>query len=151
MWNRSWEFFPSDHLSWSIARSGTVINNNDPRTERYSHWLAVDFRPNSSSAYFFDSYRIILLVPSIQVFVRCNCTVWHYNKRQIQCLTITSPAYIAVYSLTTLLGVTAGNILSDTSIPTTQSDRSIGSSLLHSEDRYQEAAVNAAPFSIKGS
>jgi len=43
--------------------------------------------PKSSSAYFFDSYGIVPLVPDIAVFKRRNCTVWDCNRRQVQGLT----------------------------------------------------------------
>ena len=41
----------------------------------------------SSGAYYFDSYGIVPLVPAIRQFLRRNCTVWHYKKRQLQGLT----------------------------------------------------------------
>ena len=50
-----------------------------------SHWLAVQFLPKSYSAYYFDSYGMPpSLVPTIHAFVRRNCTVWDYNRRQLQ-------------------------------------------------------------------
>jgi len=54
----------------SVTQSGTVI-----------------FLPKSSSAYLFDSYGIVLLVPDIAAFIRRNSTVWDYNRRQLQGLT----------------------------------------------------------------
>jgi len=45
------------------------------------------FFPKSSSAYYFDSYVILPLVPDVEAFIRRNCTVWDYNKRQLQVLT----------------------------------------------------------------
>jgi len=45
------------------------------------------FFPKSSSAYYFDSYGILPLIPDIEAFIRRNCTVWDYNKRQLQGLT----------------------------------------------------------------
>jgi len=57
--------FPSDLLPHSIARSGTVIINADPHTEKGSHWLAIHFEPKASSAYYFDSYDISPLIPTI--------------------------------------------------------------------------------------
>ena len=79
--------FPSDMLPRSVTQTGTVIINTDPHTEKGSHWLAVHFFPKSSSAYYFDSYGILPLVPDIEAFIRRNCTVWDYNKRQLQGLT----------------------------------------------------------------
>ena len=82
------DVFPSDLLPQSIAQtSTTVIVNADPHTEGGSHWLAVHFRLKSSSAYYFDSCGIVPLVPSIQAFIKCNCTTWDYNRRQLQGLT----------------------------------------------------------------
>ena len=45
------------------------------------------FLPKSSNVYFFDSYGIIRLVPEIAAFIRLNCTVWDYNRTQLQGLT----------------------------------------------------------------
>jgi hypothetical protein len=69
----------------SIARAAcTVIINANPHTEKGSQWLAIRFLPKSSGTYYFDSYGIVPLVPAIREFLRRNCTVWHYNKRQLQ-------------------------------------------------------------------
>ena len=80
------EVFPSDLLpsSRSILKPCTLIVNADPHTEGGSHWQAIRLTPRSSRAYYFDSYGIIPLVPSIQAFVKRNCTSWKYNKRQLQ-------------------------------------------------------------------
>ena len=75
--------FPSDMLPRSVTQTGTVIINTDPHTEKGSHWLAVLFFPKSSSAYYFDSYGILPIVPYIEAFIRRNCTVWDHNKRQL--------------------------------------------------------------------
>jgi len=69
------EIFPSDMLPRSVTQSGTVIMNADPHTEKVSHWLPEHFLPKSSSAYFFDSYGIVPLVPDIAAFIRRNCAV----------------------------------------------------------------------------
>ena len=61
--------FPSDLLQQSVSQSDTVIINADPLTEKVSHWLAVLFRPNSASAYYFDSYGFVPYVPDIQAFI----------------------------------------------------------------------------------
>jgi len=79
--------FPSDMLPRSVTQSGKVIINADPHTEKCSHWLAVHFLTKSSSAYFFDSYGIVPVVPDIAAFIRRNCTVWDYNRRHVQGLT----------------------------------------------------------------
>ena len=81
------EVFPSDLLPHSTAHACTVIINADPHTEKCSHWLAVQFLPISSRAYF-DSYGMPpTLVPAIHEFIRRNCTVRDYNNRQPQRLT----------------------------------------------------------------
>jgi len=71
-------------LPFSITKSGTVIINADRQKEKVSHWLAVNFLPKSSSAYFFGSYGIIPLVHDIAAFMIRNCYVWDYNWRQLQ-------------------------------------------------------------------
>jgi len=79
--------YPSDYLTRSVTRLGTVIINADPHTEKGSHWLAVQLRPRSSSAYYVDSYGIVPLVHPIQAFIRRNCITWDHNMRQLQSLT----------------------------------------------------------------
>jgi len=79
--------FPSGLLPQSVAQSGRVIINADPHTEKVSHWLTLHCRPKSASAYYFDSYAFVPLVPDIQAFIRRKSTVSYYNKRQLQGLT----------------------------------------------------------------
>jgi len=79
--------FPSDMLPPSIAQSGTDIINTDPHKEKISHWLVVLSLPKYSSAYFSDSYGIVPLVAYIAAFIRHNCTVWDYKRRQLQVVT----------------------------------------------------------------
>ena len=80
--------FRSDLLPHTIAHAFTVIINADPHAEKSSHWLAVQFVPKSSSAYYFDSYGMPpTLVPAIHAYIRRNCTIWDYNRRQLQGLT----------------------------------------------------------------
>ena len=82
--------FPSDLLPGHyIARSGTLIVNTDPHTESGSHWLAIHFQSKSHSSYYFDSYGLPPYIPSIQSFIRRNCSVWDYNTVQLQGLTST--------------------------------------------------------------
>jgi hypothetical protein len=77
--------FPSDLLPHSIPQTTcTVIINTDPHTESGSHWLAVHFEPRSSSAYYFDSFGRPPHIPTIQEFLRRNCTVQEYNAIQLQ-------------------------------------------------------------------
>jgi len=75
--------FPS-HL---LPQSATVLINADTQTGNFSHWLAVHFRPKSSSAYNFNSFGILQVVPYIQAFIRLKPTVSDYNKRKLQGLT----------------------------------------------------------------
>jgi hypothetical protein len=77
--------YPSDLLPHSIKKqTGTVIINTDPHTKQGSHWLAVNFQPKSSTAFYFDSYGQPPSDPNILSFLRRNCTVWNYNKTQLQ-------------------------------------------------------------------
>jgi len=79
--------FPSDMLPRFVTQSGTVIINADPRTEKASLWLAYIFYQNPPVTFFFDSYGIVPLVPDIAAFIRCNCTIWDYNRIKLQDLT----------------------------------------------------------------
>jgi len=83
------DVFPSDLLPSSrpILKPCTLNVNADPHTEGGSHWLALRLTPRSSSAYYFDSYGTVALVPAIQAFLKRHCTTWEYNKRQLQGLT----------------------------------------------------------------
>jgi len=81
--------FLSDLLPQSITRSGSIIINTEPHTETGSHWLAIHFKPRSSIAYYFDSYGIFPIIPTIHAFLRRNCNVWDYNTLQLQGLTCT--------------------------------------------------------------
>ena len=80
------DVFPSDLLPSSrpVRKPCTLMVNANPHTEGGSHWLAIRLTPRSSSAYNFDSYGIVPLVPSIQAFLHQNCTTWEYNKTQLQ-------------------------------------------------------------------
>ena len=99
--------FPSDLLPLSVSQFGTVIINADPHTEKVSHWLTVYFRPKSASAYYFDSYGFVPLVPDIQAFIRRNSTVSNYNKIQLQGLTSNvCGKYCCLFALYTDLGYT---------------------------------------------
>jgi len=79
--------YRSDMLPRSVMRLGTVIINADPHTEKGSHWLALHLRPKSSSAYYFDSYGIVPLVPAILAFIKRNCITWDHKRCQLQSLT----------------------------------------------------------------
>ena len=80
------DVYASDLLPRSITKTCTAIVNADPLTEGGSHWLAVQFRPKSSYAYYFDSYGIVPFVPDIVAFVTRNFT-WDHNKKTLQSLT----------------------------------------------------------------
>jgi len=87
--NSFFDVVPSDLLPSSspVRKPYTLIVNADPHGDGGSHWLAISLTPRSSSAYYFDSYGIVPLVPSIQAFSLHNCTIWDYNKKQLQGLT----------------------------------------------------------------
>jgi hypothetical protein len=80
------DMFPSDLLPSlrPILKQFTLIYNADPHTEGGSHSLAISITPRCSSAYYFDLYGIVPLVPAIQGFLKRHCTTWDYNKRQLQ-------------------------------------------------------------------
>ena len=60
------------------------IVNTDPHTASGSHWLAIHFQSRSHFCYYFDSYGLPPFIPSIQSFIRRNCSVWDYNSVQLQ-------------------------------------------------------------------
>jgi len=80
--------YPSDFLPRPITETCTFIVTADPQTEGGSHWLAIHFRPKSSSPCYFDSYGIVPFVPNILAFIKRNCTTWDHNEKQLQSLTI---------------------------------------------------------------
>ena len=75
--------FPSDILPRFVTQTGRVILNADHHTEKYSHWLSTHFLPKSSGAYFSDSYVIVPLVIDITAYIKRNCTVWDYKRREL--------------------------------------------------------------------
>jgi hypothetical protein len=75
--------FHSHFLQHSITRSGIIIVNVDPHTEKGSHWLAINFETKSSSAIYYDSFVISPIIPTIQTFLRRNCTAKN-NTVQLQ-------------------------------------------------------------------
>jgi hypothetical protein len=105
--NSFFDIFPSDLLisSCPVHKPCTLVVNADTHTEGISHWLAIRLSLHSWSAYYFDSYGIVPLVPSIQAFIRRNCTTCDYNKRQMQGLTSDVCGQYAVFSPSTLTGV----------------------------------------------
>jgi len=125
--------------------------NTNPHTEKGSHWLAVHFLSKSSSAYFFDSYGIVPLVPDIAAFKRRNCTVWDYNRRQLQGLTINvCSKYCFLLATYTDLGSPPKN-LSGSFTARQQTDRLVRRLRPNSERRAaaNAAAMNASPAFYK--
>ena len=76
--------YPSDILPPSITRSATLIVKTDPNTAKRTHWLAIYLKPRSYTGYFFDSYGLPPLIPSILTFLRRACSDWEYNTTQLQ-------------------------------------------------------------------
>jgi hypothetical protein len=139
--------FPSHMLPRSVTETGAVIINADPHTEKGSHWLAIYFLSESSSAYF-DSYGILPLGPDIRTFIRRTCTVWDYNRRQLQGLTSNvCGKYCSLFALYTDGGLPPNN-LSGNLTERQQTDRSKGPSRPNS-NRRAAVAVNAAPAFYK--
>jgi hypothetical protein len=94
--------FPSDLLPRNIdaARTGTVIINADPHTEKCSHWLAVHIQKHSYSSYYFDSYGRTPFLPSIYAFLKRNSSVCDHKTVQLQGLTTTvCGQYCCLFSL----------------------------------------------------
>jgi len=126
------DVFPFDLLPFSIALNCTIIINADPHTQGGSNWLAVHFRPKSWSAYYFDSYGIILLVPDIQEFIKSNCMTWDHNMRQLQGLTSNvCGKYCCLFALYMALGYTPKQFMSffDACNPNLQVERLFGTEI----------------------
>src|SRR5215475_11793863 len=99
--------YPSDLIPHSITRSGCLILNTDPHNLEGSHWLAIRLMPKAYSECYFDSYGLPPDIPSILSFLRRNCTVWDYNRVQIQGLTGTvCGKYCCLFALYTDRGFT---------------------------------------------
>jgi hypothetical protein len=83
--------FPSDLLPHNIdaARTGTIIINAVPHTEKGSHWLDGHIQKSSYSSYYFDSYGLTSFLPSIYAFLKRNCSVWDHNTIELQGLITT--------------------------------------------------------------
>ena len=76
--------YSSDLIPHLITEPCCLILNTDPHTEKGTHWLAIYLHPKSCSAYFFDSYGLPPLLPPVHEFLRRNCSLWTYNKVQLQ-------------------------------------------------------------------
>jgi hypothetical protein len=76
--------FASDLIPHSVTRSGSLIINTDPHTEKGTHWLAIHIQPKSSCSFYFDSYGFEPIIPTIQTFLRRNSVVCEYNKVTLQ-------------------------------------------------------------------
>jgi hypothetical protein len=77
--------YPSEILPLNKTNeTGTIILNADPQTEDGSHWLAIHIEPRCSTSFHFDSYCLPPFVAAIQSFLRRTCTIWKYNKPQLQ-------------------------------------------------------------------
>ena len=81
--------YPSDILPPLITCSATLIVNTDPHSAKGRHWLAIHLLPRSYSGYFFDSYGLPPLIPSILTFLRRTFSLLEYNPSQLQGWTIT--------------------------------------------------------------
>jgi hypothetical protein len=75
--------FPSDLLPRSIDRTGTVIINAYPHTEKGSHRLAVHLQTRSYTAYCFDSYGLPPFILSVYYFLTHNFSLWNRNNVQL--------------------------------------------------------------------
>ena len=84
--NSMLDVFHSDLLPSSrpILTPCKLIINADHNTVGGSHWLVIRLTPRSSSAYCFDSYDIVPLVPVIQNFLKRHYTTWEYKKRYLR-------------------------------------------------------------------
>ena len=76
--------YPSDILPPSITLCANLIVNTDPHTASGTHWLANHLQPRSYFGYFFDSYGLPPLNPSIANFISRTCSVWEYNTTRLQ-------------------------------------------------------------------
>ena len=116
--------YPSDVLRTSITRSVTLIVNTDPHTAKGTHWLAIHLQPRSYSGYFFDSYALLPLNPSILTFLRCAFSVWEYNTIQLQGWNSTvCGEYCCLFALYMDLGTRRGTLWAS-SMPPPLIDRS---------------------------
>jgi len=67
--------------------SATILHRHKQCRSSYGVRFALasrTFSTKSSSSYYFETYGIVPLVTDIQAFLRRNCTVADYNKRQLQ-------------------------------------------------------------------
>jgi len=81
------DFYPSDLMPQSITQTTTVIVNFEPHTQGSSRWLAVHYQPKFSSAYYFESYCNLPLLPSVQAFNKRNFRTWDFKRRHLQDMT----------------------------------------------------------------
>jgi hypothetical protein len=75
--------------SHNQSHTPTVLYSTQIIIHEGSHWLAVYVLPKAYKSYFFDSYGQAPYIPNIQTFITKNCSVWEYNKLQLQGLNST--------------------------------------------------------------
>ena len=103
--------YPSNIKPSSITRSTTLIVNINTHTAKRTHWPAIHLQPRSYSRYFFDSYVLLPLFPSILTFLHRACSVWEYNTMQLQGLTSTvCGEYCCLFALFIDLGTRRGSL-----------------------------------------
>jgi hypothetical protein len=143
--------FPSDLLPRSITRCSTLIVNTDPHTEKGSHWLAINFRTKSFSAFYFDSYGLFPYLYPIQSLLRLSCSVWDLNTTQLQVSSVRSAGTTAVCLPCTWIGDILLIILSAYFIPTLLTAR-LNRCSKPNLDRYayDRVGVSAAPVATRG-
>jgi hypothetical protein len=91
--------YPPDILPLDkINQTGTIILNPDPHRERFTlarfpHWTQI------LNLILCRQLWPTLFVPAIQSFLRRTCTIWEYNKTQLQGLTTVCRHYWCLLAL----------------------------------------------------
>lgn len=79
--------YPSDLLPKTIQRyPASIVVNLDNHKEEGSHWISIYFDGNKR-AFYFDSFAMGPVVPSIKCFMNNNSLKRTYNRRRLQALT----------------------------------------------------------------
>jgi hypothetical protein len=71
-------------LPHSITEPRTAFVNTVAHTQVGTHWLAIRLEPRTSLHSTLISMTYPPQIHDIQLFLRRNCTVLHYNKAQLQ-------------------------------------------------------------------
>ena len=143
--------FISRRVSARHCAAASITNTIRYSYRKYSsahvqlYALASNLQPRSYSGYFFDSYGLPPLIPSILNFLRRMCSHWEYNTTQLLGLTSTiCGEYFCLFALYMYRGYSPNSLWASSMQPSPTGRSAVYSH--QTSDRYvrRAAAVRGA-------